>query len=90
MGHHKGGSRGGRPKKLDDRVLMLIKNWATIDPYYKDMSRNALGEALITEIEKQGLAAPSHETMKSYISMYRNQPDSSEDLPWHTSTNPGF
>jgi hypothetical protein len=39
---------------------------------------------LITEIEKQGLAAPTHETMKKYISKYRNQPDSSEDLPWHT------
>ena len=84
MGHHKGASRMGRPKKLDDRVSMLIKNWATIDPYYKDMSRDALAEALITELEKQGLAAPTHETMKKYISKYRNQPDSSEDLPWHT------
>ena len=67
MGHHKGASRMGRPKKLNDRALILIKNWATIDPYYKDMSRDALGEALITEIEKQGLAAPTHETMKKYI-----------------------
>jgi len=48
------------------------------------MTRDALAEALITEIEKQGLEAPTHETTKSYISKYRNQPDSSEDLPWHT------
>jgi len=84
MGHQKGGSRMGRPRTLDPRALMLIKNWATIDSLHKDMSRDVLAEALINEIEKQGLAAPSHETTKSYISTYRNEPDSSEDLPWHT------
>ena len=58
MGHHKGASRMGRPKKLDDRALMLIKNWATIDLYYKDMSRDALAEALITELESRAWQHP--------------------------------
>jgi hypothetical protein len=48
------------------------------------MSRNALMEALITEIERQGLKAPSDQTTIKYISMYRSEPDSSDDLPWHT------